>query len=381
MNDLKVKIGLGKQRYLALDVLRGLTIALMILVNTPGSWSTIYAPFKHAAWHGFTITDLVFPTFLFVVGNAASFSLRKYENRSESSFLSKVLKRSLLIFIIGVLLNAFPFVTREADELVLKDFSKLRIMGVLQRIALCYFFGSIILHYLKIKQVIILSSFILLGYWALMWYFGTHPDPYSLENNAALKFDLLIFRPENLWRGFGIAFDPEGLLSTLPAIINVIAGYVAGKFIQRSGNNISTVWKLAAAGVGFLVLALLWAPYFPINKGIWTSTFVLYSTGWDLIILSLLILIIEVFQLKKWTYFFQAFGRNPLFIFIMSGVVVMLMAIIYIDGEPMKTWIYNKFYLSWLTDYNASLAFAISYMLLMWLLGYILDRKKIYIKV
>lgn len=377
-----VKTGIVKnQRYFALDVLRGMTIALMILVNTPGSWSTIYAPFKHAAWHGFTITDLVFPTFLFVIGNAASFSLRKYEDRSEGDFIKKVLRRSALIFIIGLLLNAFPFVFHDGEQLVLKDFRKLRIMGVLQRIALCYFFASLILHYLKLKQVLLLSSLILLSYWGIMWYFGTHPDPYSLENNAALKLDLLIFNSENLWNGFGIPFDPEGLLSTIPAIVNVIAGYIAGKFIQKSGNNITTVIRLAAAGVIILVVALLWAPYFPINKGIWTSTFVLYSTGWDLLILAALILIIEVFGFKKWTYFFEAFGKNPLFIFIMSGVVVMIMAIIYIDGEPLKPWIYNKFYLSWLSDYNASLAFAISYMLLMWLIGYILDKRKIYIKV
>ncbi|SDR91067.1 acyltransferase family protein [Christiangramia echinicola] len=371
----------GKQRYLALDVLRGMTIALMILVNTPGSWSTIYAPFKHAAWHGFTITDLVFPTFLFVVGNAGSFSLRKYEKQSEAAFLKKVVKRSLLIFLIGLLLNAFPFVTREAGELVLKDFSKLRIMGVLQRIALCYLFGSLLLHFLKLKWILVFSSFLLATYWLVMWYFGTHPDPYSLEHNVALKFDLLVFPAENLWRGFGRAFDPEGLLSTIPAIINVIAGYVAGKFIQNSGNNMNTVLKLAVAGMILLGVALIWSPYFPINKAIWTSTFVLYSTGWDLLILGGLILTIEVFGIKKWTYFFQAFGKNPLFIFIMSGVLVMLMAVILIENQSMKAWIFNNFYLTWLSDYNASLVFAISYMLLMWLIGYVLDRNKIYIKV
>ena len=371
----------NRKRYFALDVLRGMTIALMILVNTPGSWNTIYAPFEHAAWHGFTLTDLVFPTFLFVIGNAASFSLRKYEDQSETVFLKKVFKRSILIFLIGLLLNAFPFVYREGSEFFLKDFSKLRIMGVLQRIALCYLFGSLILHYLKLKQVLILSSILLLVYWFIMWYFGTHPDPYSLEHNAALKFDLLIFPPENLWRGFGRAFDPEGLLSTIPAIVNVIAGYAAGKFIQKSGNNKKTVLKLVVPGLFLLGIALFWSQYFPINKGIWTSPFVLYSTGWDLIIIGFLILIIEVFGLKKWTYFFEAFGKNPLFIFIMSGVVITLMAIIFIDGQPMKSWFYDNLYLSWLSDYNASLAFAISYMLLMWLIGYILDRKKIYIKV
>ena len=353
----------------------------MVKVNTPGSWSSIYAPFRHAAWHGFTLTDLVFPTFLFVVGNAASFSLKKYEKQSESLFLKKIFKRSLLIFILGLLLNAFPFVTREAGEIVLKDFSSLRIMGVLQRIALCYLFASLIIHYCKMRGLFILSAFILLLYWFIMWYFGTHPDPYSLEHNAALKLDQLIFPSENLWNGFGIPFDPEGLLSTIPAVVNVIAGYITGKFIQKSGSSLKGIFKLMVIGVMLLGVALLWNIYFPINKGIWTSSFVMYSTAWDLIILAILVLIIEVFRFKRWTYFFQAFGRNPLFIFIMSGVLIKLLLLIFVEGEPLKLWIYNNFYVNWLESYNASLAFAISYMFLLWLLGYFLDRKKIYIKV
>ncbi|MFD1094548.1 acyltransferase family protein [Salegentibacter chungangensis] len=375
------EINSGKQRYFALDVLRGLTIALMVLVNTPGSWSAIYAPFKHAAWHGFTLTDLVFPTFLFVIGNAMSFSLRKYEARGEGIFFKKVVKRSALIFLIGLFLSAFPFVYRSNGELLLKDLAGMRIMGVLQRIALCYFFASFILHYLKLKKSLVLSGIILLGYWGIMWFFGDQPDPYSLQNNAALKFDLLVFPQENLWRGFGVPFDPEGLLSTLPAIVNVIAGYVCGRFIQKNGNTLKTIFSLGIIGVVLLALGQVWDIYFPVNKGIWTSSFVLLSTGWDLIILGVLILIIEIAGLKKWTYFFEAFGKNPLFIFIMSGLVVMLMNVIWVNGGALKTWLYNNMYLSWLSSYNASLAFALSYMLLMWLLGYWLDKKKIYIKV
>ncbi len=369
------------QRYFALDILRGMTIALMILVNTPGSWSYIYAPFKHAAWHGFTPTDLVFPAFLFVIGNAMSFSLRKYETASAQLFLKKVFKRSVLIFLIGLFLSAFPFVYREAGELAFKDLSQMRIMGVLQRIALCYLFASLIIHYFKLKKSLIIAVLILLGYWAMLYFFGNHPAPYSLENNAALKFDRLLLPQENLWKGFGMAFDPEGFLSTLPAIVNVIFGYTAGVFIQKSGNTLKTVWKLAAASVVFLIIALIWDIWFPINKGIWTSSFVLYSTGWTLLLLSVLILIIEVWKMKGWTYFFEAFGKNPLFIFVMSGLIVMLMNIIYIEGRAMKPWLFEKFYLSWLSNYNASLAFAISYMVLMWLLGYWLDKKRIYIKV
>jgi predicted acyltransferase len=353
----------------------------MILVNTPGSWSHIYAPFKHAPWDGFTPTDWVFPSFLFVIGNAMSFSLRKYESISESVFLRKVFKRAALIFLIGLFLNAFPFVFRQEGELVFKNLANMRIMGVLQRIALCYLFGSLILHYLKLKKSIIFGSLILLGYWAVMWFFGDQPNPLSLEHNAALKFDRLIFNDANLYKGYGLSFDPEGLLSTLPAIVNVIAGYVAGVFIQRSGNNISTVIKLSVYGVVLLIIAQIWDIWFPINKPIWSSSYVIYSTGWTLLILSALILIIEIFNFKKWTTFFEAFGKNPLFVFVMSGLVVMLMNIIYVNGQALKPWLYENLYLSWLNNYNASLLFAISYMLLMWLLGYWLHKKRIYIKV
>lgn len=371
-----------QQRYLALDVLRGITIALMILVNTPGSWGSIYAPFKHAAWHGFTITDLVFPTFLFVVGNAMSFSMRKFEGKGNNLFLKKVFKRSLLIFIIGLFLSAFPFLYRdEAGELAFKNLANMRIMGVLQRIALCYLIASLLIHYLKLKVAVVASILILFGYWLVMYILGEQPEPYSLTGNAALKFDLLVFRPENLWKGFGMAFDPEGLLSTFPAVVNVVAGYVAGIFIQKSGNTFSTVWKLVLAGIIAVILSEIWDPFFPINKAIWTSSYVLLSIGWALIIIALLILIIELWKLKGWTYFFEVFGKNPLFIYVLSGLVVMLMNIILVNSEGLKPWIYKNGFLSWLTNYNASLLFAICYVLLMWLVGYIMDKRKIYIKV
>lgn len=370
------------QRYFALDVLRGITIALMVLVNNPGSWSNIYDPFKHASWHGFTPTDLVFPTFLFVIGNAMSFSLRKYEEQSVGIFLKKIFTRSLLIFFIGLFMSAFPFVYRnELGELIFKDLTQMRIMGVLQRIALCYLIAGLILHFIKTQATIIISINILLIYWWIMYRFGSLPDPYSLANNAALKFDLLLFHPDNLWKGFGITFDPEGLLSTLPAIVNVVAGYIAGIFIQRSGNTISSIGKLAVSGIILLIIAKVWDLYFPIIKGIWTSSYVIYSIGWNLLIIAALILIIEIWKFKKWTYFFQVFGRNPLFIFVLSGLIAMLMSIIWVDGGSLKPWIYNNVFLSWLTKYNASLAFAVSFMLLMWIIGYVLDKKKIYIKV
>ncbi|GAB3533661.1 acyltransferase family protein [Pontibacter brevis] len=371
-----------RQRYLSLDVLRGMTIALMIVVNTPGSWQSIYAPFRHAAWHGFTVTDLVFPTFLFVVGNAMSFSMRKFEKQEDSVFLKKVFKRTALIFLLGLLLNTFPFVTRNAaGELTSIDFSSIRVMGVLQRIALCYGIAALVVHYLKVKGAIVFSVMALFSYWAIMYFFGSQPDPYSLEGNAALKFDLLLLPADNLYKGYGIPFDPEGLLSTLPAVVNVVAGFLAGLYIQQRGNNLGTVFKLALSAAAFVVVAVLWDFVFPINKPIWTSSYVMYTIGLDLLVLATLMLIIEVANYKRWTYFFEVFGRNPLFIYILSGVIIRLMSLTRVGGESLNGWIYKNLYLAWLSDKNASLLFAVSYMLLLWGIGYWMDKRKIYIKV
>lgn len=372
----------GKKRYLSLDVLRGLTIALMIVVNTPGSWSTVYAPFLHAPWHGFTLTDLVFPTFLFVVGNAMSFSIKKFDSQPDNVFLQKVAKRTFLIFVIGLFLNYFPFVFRnELNQLEWKNILDIRIMGVLQRIALCYGLSALAIHYLSKKSLLILSAFTLLAYWAIMYYFGTAPDPYSLENNAALKVDLFLIPIDNLYGGYGIPFDPEGLLSTLPAIINVIIGYFIGFYIQKLGNKSETVLKLLIAGALLIAIGLLWDISFPINKPIWTSSYVLYSSGITILILAILMWIIEIASFKKWTYFFEVFGKNPLFIYILSGLLIKLMSIIIIDGGSLTGWIYSNIFLYVFTGKDASLLFAVSYMFVLWVIGYWMDKKKIYIKV
>ncbi|PSR53092.1 DUF5009 domain-containing protein [Adhaeribacter arboris] len=370
-----------KARYLALDVLRGMTVALMIVVNTPGSWETVYAPFRHAEWHGFTITDLVFPTFLFVVGNALSFSRQKFAQQDNKAFLTKIITRTALIFLIGLFLNAYPFITFSDGSYPLKDFSALRIMGVLQRIALCYGFAALIIHYFKIRGVVIFSVLALSAYWAILYFLGDQPEPYSLSGNAALKFDLLVLPAKNLYKGYGIPFDPEGLLSTLPAIVNVIAGYLTGVFIQKSGNNLKTITTLNWTVVLLVVVAQLWNIYFPINKPIWTSSYVLQTVGLDLLILAGLLFIIEIANLKKWTYFFEVFGRNPLFIYALSGMIVKTLGLIKIGDQGLQGWIYQHGYANWLAGKNASLLFAISYMLVLWLIGYLLDKKRVYIKV
>lgn len=369
------------ERYQSLDVLRGLTIALMVVVNTPGSWSTIYGPLEHAKWHGFTITDWVFPSFLFVVGNAMSFSMKKFEQQGQKVFLQKVFKRTALIFLIGIFLQVYPLIRFSGSEYVIMDFSNFRIMGVLQRIALCYCIASLVMYYFKMRGAAIFSMTALLGYWAVMFWFGEGADPYSLEGNAALKLDLFILGASRLYTGEGIPFDPEGLLSTIPAVVNVIGGYYAGVYIQKHGNTKQTVLKMIYVGFALVAMAYAWDIFFPINKKIWTSSYVLLTIGMNLLAIALLMLIIEVAKMKNWTYFFEVFGRNPLVLYALSGMVIKTMVLIRIGDKGLHSWSYDTLFLSWLEGKNASLLFALSYMLLIWIMGYYMDKKKIYIKV
>jgi len=369
-------------RYLALDVLRGMTIAFMIIVNTPGSWSSLYAPLAHADWHGFTMTDLVFPTFLFVVGNAMSFAMKRLGDMSAGDFFKKVGKRTVLIFLIGWLLNAFPFYEfTESGSMTFINLGEVRLFGVLQRIALAYFFGALVLYFGGPKLGWIFSGIALLAYWGVMYFFGEPGDPYGLEGNAAIKLDLVVIGAERMYTGEGIPFDPEGILSTLPSIINVIAGYLAGIFIQKNGNTFKTVRTLLIWSIGLVILSYVWDIVFPINKKIWTSSYVLHTVGRDLLILAVLIWFIEIRNWKGWTYFFEVFGRNPLILYIASGIVITVISMIPIGETSLKGFIYETLYTSWLNPKLASFLFAISYMLVIWLMGLWMDRRRIYIKV
>lgn len=381
MTEIPIKTGLGS-RYLALDVLRGMTIAFMIIVNTPGSWSNLYGPLAHADWHGFTPTDLVFPTFLFVVGNAMSFAMKRLQEIPKAHFYRKIFKRAVLIFSIGWLLNAFPFFdTNKMGGIQFIDLSEVRLFGVLQRIALAYLFAALILYWGGERWGWIFSGIALFGYWAIMFFFGESGDPYSLTGNAAIQLDLMLIGEERMYTGEGIPFDPEGILSTLTAIVNVLAGFIVGKLIQQKGNTMETVRLLMIGGIVLIAGSYLWDLVFPINKKIWTSSYVLLTIGWDLILLSALIGIVEIWKKTTWTYFFQAFGRNPLILYVLSGVVISILFMIPIGETSLKEYIYAAIFTSWLGPKNASFLFAVSYMLVIWLIGYWMDRQKIYIKV
>ena len=367
------------QRYLALDVFRGMTVCFMIIVNTPGSWNYVYGPLRHAPWHGFTPTDLVFPAFLFAVGNAMAFSMRKFQGQPQQVFWTKTLKRTAIIFLIGVLLYYFPFYDFEHGGF--KSLATTRIPGVLQRIALCYCFASIIIHVGSTRSIVWCSALLLVLYWIILYAFGDPNDPYSLAGYAGNALDYMIFGEPHLYHGEGVAFDPEGLLSTIPAIVNVTIGYLAGDFIRSRSNVYEVISKLMVAGVALMFAALCWHLVFPINKKIWTSSFVLLTTGLSITILSVLIYVIQVIKKERWTTFFTVFGKNPLFIYILSGLLITIFGFIPVGRGDLNQWLFVDFFGSLASPINASLMFALFYMLLNWLVGYFLDRKGIYIKV
>jgi predicted acyltransferase len=368
------------QRSLALDTFRGLTVCLMIIVNTPGDYEHTFAPFLHASWHGFTPTDLVFPSFLFAVGNAMVFGMKKWEQKATAFVMGKIFKRTLIIFLLGYLLYWFPFFTHEGGHWSLSPIANTRILGVLQRIALCYCIASLLLYFLKLRLTLIISAVILLGYWLICIWLGDHADPFGMQTNAGFYFDRWLMGDAHMYHGEGVAFDPEGWLSTLPAIVNVVAGYAAGKFITEKGMQYETITKLLLAGFVLVVTAYFWNFLFPINKKLWTSSFVLHTVGLDCLILGALMFITGIQNKTRWTSFFQVFGKNPLFIYLLSELLVVIFYMVEVGDTSLYQWIHAHIFgfAGW---YWSSLLFAVCYMLLCWLVGYWLDKRKIYIRV
>lgn len=376
-------------RFYSLDVFRGATVALMILVNNPGSWKYVYAPLKHASWHGCTPTDLVFPFFLFAVGNAMAFVMPKLN--TPSLFWKKVTKRFLLIFGIGLLLNWFPFVKWSEDLLVGKPFDTLRILGVLQRIALAYFFASIIIYYFKPKGAFVAGTVILLLYWWMAWTFGDPADPYSINGYFGNAVDKAILTENHMYKGEGFPFEPEGLMSTLTSIVQVIFGYLVGDYIITKGKNHEMISNIFVAASLLLLTALIWDMSFPINKKIWTSSYVLYTTGLAMMILAVMMHFIELKGHKSTiTGFFDVFGKNPLFIYVLAGVWFKTYGIMHIPDEIKEGtqtfinghgWIYKYMFQPAFGDYIGSFLFAVAHIAIFWAIGKVMDKKGIYVRV
>lgn len=379
-------------RYLSLDFYRGLTIALMIVVNNPGTWAYVYPPLEHAAWNGCTPTDLVFPFFLFIVGVSLWFSLSKFHQQPGPEVTRKLLRRVALIFLVGLALNAYPFFG--------KDWSSLRIMGVLQRIALAYGLAAFLCVWLSRQTLLLTGGLMLAVYWTLLHLGGSGSDPYALATNLPRMVDLQVLTARHMYGGFGIAFDPEGLLPTIPAAVTVMLGYLTGSLIGQyappkfeaenpeatAARPYELLYDLMWYGTTIGAAGLLWGLMFPINKPLWTSSYVLYAGGLSMIALAVCIWALDF---KGWTRLakpFLVFGANPLFAFVLSGVLLKTINLIKYTDETGMTrngqyWLYQHVFYPINQQELGSLLYALAYTALIWLICLGLYRRKIFIKI
>ncbi len=416
------------KRLTSLDAFRGLTIALMILVNTPGTWEHVFPPLRHAPWDGWTPTDLVFPFFLFIVGVSFYFSLKKYNHELTAVSAEKILKRTAAIFLVGLLLNAFPksiaahgmlwqvvfgialvawlsmpwWKNRVSTSLVrgvewgsllvllglflftLGD-NNLRVLGVLQRIALAFGIGAFLCLLFKGRSLIWVLATLLIGYWLLMIGFGD----LTLENNFARIVDLAILGENHIYGGYGMPFDPEGLLSTIPSVGTMMMGFLAGRIIgQHPNNREQAIFQLFLYGFPAMILAYLWNPFFPINKPIWSSSYVLHTGGLAMMLLGLSIYLIDIKGWKKWATPFVQFGLNPLFIYALSSISVKIL-LYWIkfpaaDGGTMNGYqaLYKNVFAAIAGNNEiGSFLFAVFYVSMHWVVAWLMWRSKIFIKV
>ena len=367
-------------RLSALDTFRGATIALMIIVNTPGTWSHVYAPLRHAQWHGCTLTDLVFPFFLFIVGISMSYSFEKYDICKTGPLFNKIIFRSISIFTLGLILNAFPFVRQDWD------WSSFRYLGVLQRIALSYFLAAFIILRANIKSLVQICLAILILYWIGLNSYGfiTGLDPYALSTNLVLVIDRAILGENHLYGGTGIQFDPEGLLSTLPSVVTVIIGFLVGTMIKTTKDHKDNCQRMMILGSLMIIVGWIWGFSFPINKQLWTSSYVLYTAGIGTITLASLIWLIDILEYKKWTYPLIVFGSNSIFIFALSGIwtKILLKTRFNLEGQEISgySYLYKTVFLPFAGDINGSLLFAIFHVLSFWVILFWMYRKKLFIK-
>lgn len=421
-----------KQRLTSLDVFRGMTIMLMTIVNNPGDWGNIYPPLEHAEWHGCTPTDLVFPFFLFIVG--ISTVLAMPVKRFDAAVLEKIIVRALRIFLLGLFLNFFSkihigelkgvplmlirlaftalitiallgdydrkkqflvavglFVGMIGMAFMLNDFKEVRIPGVLQRIAIVYLIISVIYATTNTTTQVIIGLVCLLGYWGLMSLVpvpGVGPANFEKGTNLAAWLDNFLL-PGHLWVT-SKTWDPEGILSTIPAIGTGIAGVLAGSWLSSRFSANKKAAYLILAGVLGVGLGMLWNIVFPINKALWTSSFVLYTAGWALLVLGLLYFLIDVIRFDFWTKPFVIFGVNPMVVFFFSGIIPRALNMIDIpvpqNGAEASTGLVSWLYEYWIAPFfsapkNASLAGAIVYLVIWFIILIYFYRRKLIFKV
>jgi len=360
---------MNNNRYVALDAFRGLTIALMILVNTPGSWSHVYAPLLHADWHGITPTDLIFPFFLFIIGSALYFSLANKKQQSTSAQLKNIVKRSATIFLLGLLLNAYGDLGQLSD---------LRIMGVLQRLGIAYGIAAICILFLSVRQLIGLAVVILMTYWAV--FYTSQGSLYSLTDNVVRQLDLTVLGVDHMWGGKGIAFEPEGLLSTLPAVVNVFVGFLATRLLMIMPTKEKSVLAIITVGIFLSVFGLFWGQWHPINKSLWTGSYVLFSSGCALLLLAFFIWLVDIKAQTRLVQPLLVYGTNPMFIYILSWLWVSTYYLIDVGDTSLNNYLYNILTLG-LSPHLASFTFAFIHVCLFYWLSKWLYNRQIIIKV
>lgn len=427
-----------QDRLVSLDVFRGITIAAMVLVNNPGTWSAIYEPLKHAEWHGITPTDYIFPFFLFIVGVAIPFALGRYVGeRQDRRVYLKILSRAAKIFALGLLMYAIPFfdftktdapqsikllitlgfaavlffylTDRRAlagiiagasalaivamhlagVDVVWYNAANMRLPGVLQRIAVCYLLASLIHLHTDWKQQAGIAAALLLIYWFVMTVIPVPGcDVATIDDkacNLAAYLDRMILTEAHLWSQAKV-FDPEGILSTVPALVTTISGVLTGTWLRTERSKLEKAAGLFFAGTILIAVGWSWGLLFPINKSLWTSTYVLYTSGLALLTLGVCYWLIDAKGFRRWPKLFVIFGVNALALYVFSGIMSNLMwqlRVAETNGADasLQEWIFTNLFLSWASPIDASLAFAVSYVLLWLFLMWLLYRKRIYIKV
>lgn len=376
-------------RLLSLDILRGITIAGMILVNNPGSWGSIYAPLRHAEWHGLTPTDLVFPFFMFIMGVSTYMSLRKYDFRLTGASLLKVVRRSVVIFLIGIAIAWLSLTLRRISSgsgvmEAMINFDHIRMLGVMPRLAICYGVGSLMALSMHRKALAWTVAALLAVYAAVLLL--CNGLIFSADNIIAV-IDRAVLGEAHMYSdtvdGITLKFDPEGLLSTIPSICHMLIGYLCGAMLMQTTDNRERTLRLFIVGAVLTFAGMLLSYGCPINKKIWSPTFVLTTCGLASTLLALLIWVIDIRGHRRWCRFFESFGVNPLFMYCLGAVLSILFGFISVGGTSLHAWLYADVWtpLAGGDKVLGSLLYALAFVALNWCVGFILYKKKIYIKI
>ena len=393
-----------RERLLSLDVFRGITVAAMLLVNDPGTWSAMFPPLGHAAWHGWTPTDLIFPFFLFIVGITTHLSLsaRRARGDDDSAILRQILRRGIIIYLLGFVLAMFPFYqwgtiesipNATAWDRIVYRLEHVRILGVLPRIAIVYVCAALLTLRTTLRQQIVIIAALLFGYWFAMTLIPVPGENeigalllHTKDRNLAAYLDRVILGTNHIWTG-SVTYDPEGVLSTIPAIATAMLGVIAGRWIaMREKPLLERIAGLLVVGSIGMVVGLMWNWSFPINKNLWTSSYVIFTAGMACVALATIMWIVDFWNVKGWTKPFVVFGVNPIVAFVGSGIFARLIYTLWhVDYQgrsvSIQSAIYQMAFASWLPPRVASLAFAVSFVLFWYGILLVLYKRNIILKV